>query len=71
MIKLNFNKYRKGENVQLCETKFSCNRNCIITYADEEELVLMYYDKEIEELIYKTLTKEDLMFNDYELKLLS
>ncbi|HBF7094569.1 TPA: hypothetical protein KOU56_003655 [Clostridioides difficile] len=71
MVKLNFNKYRKGEIIQLYETKFNCNRNCIATYADEKELVLMYYDKEVEELIYKTLTKEDLMFNDYELKLLS
>ncbi|HBG1007106.1 hypothetical protein KWU03_09385 [Clostridioides difficile] len=71
MIKLNFNKYQKCEIVQLYETKFNCNRNCIVTYADEKELVLMYYDKKIEELIYKTLTKEDLIFNDYELKLLS
>lgn len=67
----NFNKYQKGEIVQLYETKFNCNRNCIVTYADEKELVLMYYDEEIEELTYKTLTKEDLIFNDYELKLLS
>lgn len=68
---MNFNKYQKGEIVQLYEIKFDCNRNCIVTYADEKELVLTYYDKEIEELIYKTLTKEDLIFNDYELKLLS
>ncbi|HBF1392874.1 TPA: hypothetical protein KOO93_004096 [Clostridioides difficile] len=65
------NKKYIGKAVQLYETKFDCNRNCIVTYADEKELVLMYYDKEIEELIYKTLTKEDLIFNDYELKLLS
>ncbi|MCC0638335.1 hypothetical protein [Clostridioides sp. ES-S-0001-02] len=60
-----------GKSVQLSETKFDCNRSCIIVYADERELVLMYYDKEIEELIYKTLIKEDLMFNDYKIKLLS
>ncbi|KPI46375.1 hypothetical protein KW94_19895 [Clostridioides difficile] len=60
-----------GKSVQLYETKFDCNRNCIIIYADVRELILTYYDKEIEELIYKTLTKEDLMFNDYKIKLLS
>lgn len=60
-----------GKVAQLHETKFIRNRNCIITYVDENELVLVYYDKEIEELIYKTLTREDLMFNDYEIKLLS
>lgn len=60
-----------GEIIRLHDVKFNHDRKCIVTYADEKELVLMYYDKEIEELIYKTLTKEDLIFNDYELKLLS
>lgn len=60
-----------GKAVQLYECSSRNKQNCIVTYADEKELVLMYYDKEIEELIYKTLTKEDLIFNDYKLKLLS
>lgn len=68
---LKLEEMKMGKVVQLHEMKFDCKRDCIITYADKNELVLMYYDKEIEELTCKVLTKEDLIFNDYKFELLS
>lgn len=60
-----------GKAVQLYERKFGYKRNCIITYVDKEEIILAYYDKNLSDITYKTISKEDLIFNDYKLKLLS
>lgn len=66
-----FNKSYIGKLAQLQNKKFNIKNDCIIAKVETNEILVMYYEKEIEELIYKTLTKEDLIFNDYELKLLS
>ncbi|EGT3663331.1 hypothetical protein KWY15_17650 [Clostridioides difficile] len=60
-----------GEIIRLHDVKFNHDRKCIVTYIDKDEIVLTYYDEEIKEMTCKVLTKEDLIFNDYELKLLS
>ncbi|MEL0869371.1 hypothetical protein VXB96_17515 [Clostridioides difficile] len=39
--------------------------------VEKNEILVMYYEKETEEIAYKTLTKEDLILDDYKLKLLS
>lgn len=65
------NKKHLGKVVQLKNSRLNTKIDCIITEIKVNEVSVVYYEKEIEELIYKTLTEEDLMFNDYELKLLS
>lgn len=66
-----FNKEHVSKAIQLQETRFNTSIDCIITKVEKNEILVMYYEKETEEITYKTLTKEDLMFNDYKLKLLS
>ncbi|MCC0654725.1 hypothetical protein [Clostridioides sp. ES-S-0001-03] len=65
------NKKHLGKVVQLKNSRLNTKIDCIITEIKVNEVSVVYYEKEIEELIYKTLTEEDLIFNDYELKLLS
>lgn len=60
-----------GENIRLHDVKFNCDRKCIVTYIDKNEIALTYYDEEIKEITCKVLTKEDLIFNDYKLELSS
>lgn len=38
--------------------------------VEKNEILVMYYEKEIEEIVYKILIKEDLIFDDYKFKLL-
>ncbi|MCC0704919.1 hypothetical protein IC213_17815 [Clostridioides sp. ES-S-0049-02] len=66
-----FNKEHVSKAIQLQETRFNTSIDFIITKVEKNEILVMYYEKETEEITYKTLTKEDLMFNDYKLKLLS
>ncbi|HBH3652768.1 TPA: hypothetical protein KSK13_003428 [Clostridioides difficile] len=66
-----FNKNHIGKAVQLQETRFNVITDCTITKIEKNEILVMYYEKETEEIVYKTLTKEDLTFDDYKLKLLS
>ncbi|NMS91535.1 hypothetical protein HGQ85_16560 [Clostridioides difficile] len=68
---MTFNKNQIGTAVQLQDIRFDTKVDCIITKIEKNEILVMYYEKETEEITYKTLTKEDLMFNDYEIKLLS
>ncbi|HCU2754858.1 TPA: hypothetical protein OUL50_002582 [Clostridioides difficile] len=68
---MTFNKNQIGTAVQLQDIRFDTKVDCIITKVEKNEILVMYYEKETEEITYKTLTKEDLMFNDYEIKLLS
>lgn len=65
-----FNRSYIGKAVQLQETRFNTKIDCIITKVETNEILVMYYEKEIEEIIYKTISKEDLMFNDYKFELL-
>ncbi|WP_227832594.1 hypothetical protein [Clostridioides sp. ZZV14-6387] len=66
-----FNKEHIGKAVQLQETRFNAMMDCIIVKVEKNEILVMYYEKETEEIAYKTLTKEDLILDDYKLKLLS
>lgn len=66
-----FNKNHIGKAVQLQDIRFDTKVDCIITKVEKNEILVMYYEKETEEIAYKTLTKEDLTFDDYKLKLLS
>ncbi|ENY8540163.1 hypothetical protein NQ830_18320 [Clostridioides difficile] len=68
---MTFNKNQIGTAVQLQDIRFDTKVDCIVTKVEKNEILVMYYEKETEEITYKTLTKEDLMFNDYEIKLLS
>lgn len=70
MFFLDPNKSCVGKAMKLYDIKFNIKTDCIITYIDKNEVVLMYHDGQINEIIYKTLTKEDLMFSDYKLELL-
>ncbi len=64
------NKSCVGKAMKLYDIKFNLKTDCIITYIDKNEVVLMYHDEQINKITYKTLTKEDLRFSDYELELL-
>lgn len=66
-----FNKNQIGTAVQLQDIRFDTKVDCIITKVEKNEILVMYYEKETEEIAYKTLTKEDLILDDYKLKLLS
>ncbi|MER0286021.1 hypothetical protein ABRY17_19130 [Clostridioides difficile] len=66
-----FNKEHIGKAVQLQETRFNTMMDCIIAEVETNEILVMYYEKEIEEIMYKTISKEDLIFNDYKFELLS
>ncbi|ENY8409248.1 hypothetical protein RYE50_17265 [Clostridioides difficile] len=66
-----FNKNQIGSAVQLQDIRFDTKADCIITKVEKNEILVMYYEKETEEIAYKTLTKEDLILDDYKLKLLS
>lgn len=66
-----FNKEHINKAVQLHDARFDTKVNCIITKVEKNEILVMYYEKETEEIAYKTLTKEDLILDDYKLKLLS
>ncbi|AKP44643.1 Uncharacterised protein [Clostridioides difficile] len=66
-----FNKNQIGTAVQLQDIRFGTKVDCIITKVEKNEILVMYYEKETEEIAYKTLTKEDLILDDYKLKLLS
>lgn len=66
-----FDRNHIGKAVQLQETKFDTKTDCIITEVEKNEILVMYYEKETDEIAYKTLTKEDLILDDYKLKLLS
>ena len=65
-----FNKNQIGSAVQLQDIRFDTKADCIITKVEKNEILVMYYEKETEEIAYKTLTKEDLILDDYKLKLL-
>ena len=66
-----FNKNQIGTAVQLLDLRFDTKVDCIITKVEKNEILVMYYEKETGEIAYKTLTKEDLILDDYKLKLLS
>ncbi|EGT4047045.1 TPA: hypothetical protein KRA30_003047 [Clostridioides difficile] len=66
-----FNKNQIGTAVQLQYIRFDTKVDCIITKVEKNEILVMYYEKETGEIAYKTLTKEDLILDDYKLKLLS
>ncbi|ENY8737975.1 TPA: hypothetical protein ACG3IZ_003559 [Clostridioides difficile] len=66
-----FNKNQIGTAVQLQDIRFDTKVDCIITKVEKNEILVMYYEKETGEIAYKTLTKEDLILDDYKLKLLS
>lgn len=66
-----FNKNQIGSAVQLQDIRFDTKVDCIITKVEKNEILVMYYEKETEEIAYKMLTKEDLILDDYKLKLLS
>ncbi|MCC0764971.1 hypothetical protein IR151_18425 [Clostridioides sp. ES-S-0006-03] len=66
-----FNREHIGKAAQLQETRFNTTMDCIIAEVEKNEILVMYYEKEIEEIMYKTISKEDLIFNDYKFELLS
>ncbi|MCC0654649.1 hypothetical protein [Clostridioides sp. ES-S-0001-03] len=66
-----FNKEHVSKAIQLQETRFNTSIDCIITKVGKNEILVMYYEKGTKEISYKTLTKEDLILDDYRLKLLS
>ncbi|CZR95873.1 hypothetical protein CDFC105_73153 [Clostridioides difficile] len=66
-----FNRKQVGKAVQLQDVRFSTKTDCIIVKVEANEILIMYYEKEIKEIIYKAISEEDLIFNDYKFKLLS
>ncbi|HBE9109976.1 hypothetical protein [Clostridioides difficile] len=66
-----FNRRHIGKAIQLQETRFDTNIDCIITEVETREIVAMYYMQENDDVGYKVITWEDLENGDYKLKLLN
>ncbi|MCC0642150.1 MULTISPECIES: hypothetical protein [unclassified Clostridioides] len=66
-----FNRKQIGKAIQLQDVRFSTKTDCIIVEIEKNEILVMHYEKEIEEIIYKAISEEDLIFNDYKFELLS
>ncbi|MGO0907696.1 hypothetical protein ACTPC6_18125 [Clostridioides difficile] len=61
----------KGKALKFIDTKFNLKVDCIITYISKSEITLLYYDKELNDIAYRSMTMEDLNFGDYKFELLS
>ncbi|MDX5687833.1 hypothetical protein SIK51_12905 [Clostridioides difficile] len=62
---------KAGKAIRVTCARFGFESDCIITQSQEFELTVVYFDKELDDLVQSSITIDDAIIYDYGIEMLN